>query len=597
MSSNENSDPAQIGMRIRGANGQTANLFVVEVYGGTDKFVIDSDGDVTVSGNFTLTGSLAYTGEMQITGDTAATITLKVSGASGQSADLFVVEQNDGTDVFKVDKDGYITKQFDPDVSNYTIWGSGGAYYAKNGATGMVDYSDASAVVVFQAVCDALTSGGTVYVKRGTYIFATTLDIDGATKPTIVGEGHTTILQAGGDFPLINVAGGTQGGYEKVLLSDLSLLGGGYASTLLYFGNQTFGQRINRVYFDSTTNYAVHFYMTATPPNNIRFTDCSFATCGDASHSVVYATSYADHILFRGCVFGGLATGQTRIIDGLYRNFRFFGNHVECGTNTATFIHLGGYGAQIADNLFVNADVAIHFYNGAVRAKVTGNEFMTNTTDIKFFIEGGGGYSACGIISGNGFYNFTNGVQIGDIATTATDGWGTMCVGNTFNTAKVSTATCFSLYTVSVSLIGNTAYAVTAAAFADGYNNKGVVMGNHVGGFTTLDYFIKTRGYGVKWLVSGNSVNATLSSGFTDTLADLRLGPQAAYITENSGTSTGTGAQQTIAHGLSTTPTRVFLSESTTGGALAYQSAAADATNIYITATNAKTYQWEAKVV
>jgi len=99
----------EITQKITGASGQTANLFVVEVYGGTDKFVIDSDGDVTVTGNFTLTGSLAYTGEMVITGDTAATITLKITGASGQSADLLVVEQNDGTDKFKIAANGDLT--------------------------------------------------------------------------------------------------------------------------------------------------------------------------------------------------------------------------------------------------------------------------------------------------------------------------------------------------------------------------------------------------------------------------------------------------------------------------------------------------------
>jgi len=66
------------------------------------------------------------------------------------------------------------------------------------------------------------------------------------------------------------------------------------------------------------------------------------------------------------------------------------------------------------------------------------------------------------------------------------------------------------------------------------------------------------------------------------------------FVNDNSGTSTGTGAQQTIAHGLNVTPNRVLLSESTTGGALAYQSAAADATNIYITAVLNKTYQWRA---
>ncbi len=115
MSSNENADPAEIGMRIRGANGQTANLFVVEVYGGTDKFVIDSDGDVTITGALTLTGTMAftgtteYTGEMAIAGDTAATITLKVTAATSQSADIFVVENKAGTDLFKVDASGNAT--------------------------------------------------------------------------------------------------------------------------------------------------------------------------------------------------------------------------------------------------------------------------------------------------------------------------------------------------------------------------------------------------------------------------------------------------------------------------------------------------------
>ena len=62
------------------------------------------------------------------------------------------------------------------------------------------------------------------------------------------------------------------------------------------------------------------------------------------------------------------------------------------------------------------------------------------------------------------------------------------------------------------------------------------------------------------------------------------------------GNSTGTGAQQTIAHGLASTPNYVCLSEYNTGGALAYESAPADATNIYVTATLNKTYRWSAEV-
>lgn len=68
----------------------------------------------------------------------------------------------------------------------------------------------------------------------------------------------------------------------------------------------------------------------------------------------------------------------------------------------------------------------------------------------------------------------------------------------------------------------------------------------------------------------------------------------AGKIFQNSGTSVGTGVQQTIAHGLPATPDTVILSEYNTGGAGAYQSAPADATNIFITAVFGKSYLWKA---
>jgi len=61
------------------------------------------------------------------------------------------------------------------------------------------------------------------------------------------------------------------------------------------------------------------------------------------------------------------------------------------------------------------------------------------------------------------------------------------------------------------------------------------------------------------------------------------------------GTSTGTGAQQTIAHGLTTTPTVVMLSDKELN-AIPYQSAAADAVNIYITAAVNQDWSWYARV-
>ena len=60
-----------------------------------------------------------------------------------------------------------------------------------------------------------------------------------------------------------------------------------------------------------------------------------------------------------------------------------------------------------------------------------------------------------------------------------------------------------------------------------------------------------------------------------------------------SGSDTGTGSQQTIAHGLGATPSMVIVVPTSTG-ADAYESAGADGTNIYVTAASGKTYSWYA---
>ena len=53
---------------------------------------------------------------------------------------------------------------------------------------------------------------------------------------------------------------------------------------------------------------------------------------------------------------------------------------------------------------------------------------------------------------------------------------------------------------------------------------------------------------------------------------------------------TGNGAQQNVAHGLATTPNVVIPVANSTGCTELSETAAADGTNVYITATNAKDY-------
>lgn len=66
--------------------------------------------------------------------------------------------------------------------------------------------------------------------------------------------------------------------------------------------------------------------------------------------------------------------------------------------------------------------------------------------------------------------------------------------------------------------------------------------------------------------------------------------------TQNSGTSTGTGAQQEIDHGCGFTPTtaNVILTDLESGAA-AYCSAAPTSEHIYVTATNNQDYRWEVR--
>ena len=93
-----------------------------------------------------------------------------------------------------------------------------------------------------------------------------------------------------------------------------------------------------------------------------------------------------------------------------------------------------------------------------------------------------------------------------------------------------------------------------------------------------------------------NTFNGLSSGGIIyGTLTGTKIQFNIGYVTDNSGTSTGTGAQQTIAHGLAATPNRVFLTNESSG-ANPYQSATADSSNIYITAVNGKKYQWKAEI-
>ncbi len=110
--------------------------------------------------------------------------------------------------------------------------------------------------------------------------------------------------------------------------------------------------------------------------------------------------------------------------------------------------------------------------------------------------------------------------------------------------------------------------------------------------------------YGSVYIAPGSSsdiviTNNVLKSGILGYISDNAgaaiIRDNTGYVTENWGSSQGTGSQQTIVHGLSAVPTIVIISGDSSD-VNAFQSSAADTMNIYITADIGENYHWEAKV-
>lgn len=77
--------------------------------------------------------------------------------------------------------------------ASYVVFIDGLTVYAKNGMTGIIDYSGSNAAEVIQAGIDALGShGGIVLVKEGTYVISSTIKVPG--NVTLSGVGFATKL-------------------------------------------------------------------------------------------------------------------------------------------------------------------------------------------------------------------------------------------------------------------------------------------------------------------------------------------------------------------------------------------------------------------
>jgi len=95
---------------------------------------------------------------------------------------------------------------FKSEASYIVFKDDGGRIYAKNGSTGMVEYSDTDATKVIQYAIDKVgqAGGGRVFIKKGTYPVSKTITVSG-NNIEIVGDYPTILGSPDFTFPILRI--------------------------------------------------------------------------------------------------------------------------------------------------------------------------------------------------------------------------------------------------------------------------------------------------------------------------------------------------------------------------------------------------------
>ena len=259
-----------------------------------------------------------------------------------------------------------------------------------------------------------------------------------------------------------------------------------------------------------------------------------------------------------------------------------------------TGVYTEGYDTRIQNSAFhcKNFNVKINkhaTYSAATDSLITGNYFGVYDTGGVGILMAGYGYQTH-LIQSNIFYTI-NGVGIQN--------------GET-NIALIS-KNYFDLSVAASVAIGQTGNNYLRYGFIDTntfYGDTSTPRGTAISAYATYCDIRNNRFVGVTYwlnqaeiwyaLIANNSLfSVTNVTPTVDSSCIIR--DNMGYTTENVGTSTGTGAQQTVAHGLNGTPSIVMLGDIEQNAA-PYQSAAADGTNIKVTAGNGLDWWWKAEV-
>jgi hypothetical protein len=464
-----------------------------------------------------------------------------------------------------------INAAFYQENATVTIYKEGSNYVARKGTNGDIISINSDFSTVCNAAGSWITGNGIIFVKDPGADIVPSATITFTNKEIFVTSDYATI-----DFSLLDD--------EVFIFIDATTPGTKTCgiSNFRMKGDKTLANQIFAKFSDMT---AIVDNLTTSGADHVRQVVYLYGACTASNITRLNCIAH-DPIKILGYVSGSTYEASGTDIHG---------NFFDCdydGVNTNTGIDITyGTGILISDNHIKNS------VWGIVSVDSPDMEISNNYLS--------GGLVGCDLnsnfahVSNNHIYcRFASCMGIKFYST-----FGGTIVGNSIYSSNNHDFHGIELDTVKrVTIVGNHILeeqtpASTFGIYSGGTSNEVTIVGNVITGTSSMT---ATAIYSLRFddcTIVGNTIR-NFSTGINIvTNNNCIIANNVGHITKNRGTSTGTGAQQTIAHGLAAIPNNVMITPTATGATEASITAAADATNIYPTVTNLKTYQWMAELI
>ena len=417
--------------------------------------------------------------------------------------------------------------------ASYIVYTDGSKYYAKNGSTGIIEYSDVDATKVIQYAVNNAPSGGLVLIKAGTYNITDTITINKSLR--LLGEGFGTVLKA------TDKLNGSPYGKEMIFVSGTERVEIAYMSFIGIGTADTNPEAIHTFISKHVFVHHSYFYNLGGAYGGIDFSNSPMSIASDNIIDTVK--------------FGIALSGTWNEYDIVVRNNiimnAVFGMHCEFPWRSV-----------IEGNIIINfSSRGINIdgsYNNVGRIIISDNVLYSEQNATGIYL--GNGISQYGyaknILIANNFISTASseGIHIGDnnenIRIVANIFIGLPNSVNAINISGVSNN-----IEVLDNLFTGYSYGVTVNSNVSNL----IVRNNRIN--TSNGVFVSAGGVANGLIVEGNKFESQYPYYYYGSVSNAIVKRNIGYLTENSGVATipAGSTRVTVSHGLTVTPSKILI--------------------------------------